>query len=65
MLQSHNDSAVAIAECIGGSVDNFSAMMNAKAKEIGCKNTHFCHLRMDWMQKILVEHITQLQKIWL
>ena len=35
------DSAVAIAECIGGSVDNFSAMMNAKAKEIGCKNTHF------------------------
>lgn len=24
-----------------GSVDNFSAMMNAKAKEIGCKNTHF------------------------
>ena len=34
MLQSHNDSAVAIAECIGGSVDNFSAMMNAKAKEI-------------------------------
>ena len=41
MLQSHNDSAVAIAECIGGSVDNFSAMMNAKAKEIGCKNTHF------------------------
>ena len=34
MLQSHNDSAVAIAECIGGSVDNFSAMMNAKAKEM-------------------------------
>lgn len=41
MLQSHNDSAVAIAECIGGSVENFSVMMNEKAKEIGCKNTHF------------------------
>ena len=41
MLQSHNDSAVAIAEYIGGSVENFSDMMNAKAKEIGCKNTHF------------------------
>lgn len=41
MLQSHNDSAVAIAECIGGSVENFSDMMNAKAKEIGCQNTHF------------------------
>ena len=41
MLQSHNDSAVAIAECIGGSVENFASMMNAKAKEIGCQNTHF------------------------
>lgn len=41
MLQSHNDSAVAIAECIGGSVEAFSSMMNTKAKEIGCKNTHF------------------------
>lgn len=41
MLQSHNDSAVAIAEYIGGSVEKFSAMMNKKAKEIGCKNTHF------------------------
>lgn len=41
ILQSHNDAAVAIAECIGGSVKNFSSMMNAKAKEIGCQNTHF------------------------
>lgn len=41
MLQSHNDSAVAIAECIGGSVDAFASMMNAKAREIGCQNTHF------------------------
>lgn len=41
MLQSHNDSAVAIAECIGGTVENFASMMNAKAKEIGCKDTHF------------------------
>ncbi len=41
MLQSHNDSAVAIAECIGGTVENFASMMNKKAKEIGCKNTHF------------------------
>ena len=41
MLQSHNDSAVAIAESIGGSVEKFSDMMNKKAAEIGCKNTHF------------------------
>ena len=41
LLQSHNDSAVAIAEHIGGSVEGFSDMMNAKAREIGCMDTHF------------------------
>lgn len=41
MLESHNDSAVAIAEHIGGSVENFAAMMNEKAKELGCKDTYF------------------------
>lgn len=41
MLKSHNDTAVAIAEYIGGSVEGFAQMMNAKAKEIGCTNTHF------------------------
>lgn len=41
MLESHNDSAVAIAEHVGGSVEDFAAMMNEKAKEIGCENTYF------------------------
>lgn len=41
MLESHNDSAVVIAEHIAGSVEAFSDMMNAKAKELGCKNTHW------------------------
>ena len=41
MLESHNDSAVVIAEHIGGSVEGFADMMNAKAKEIGCENTYF------------------------
>lgn len=41
MLESHNDSAVAIAEHIGGSVEGFAEMMNRKAKEIGCENTYF------------------------
>ena len=41
MLESHNDSAVAIAEHIGGSVEAFSGLMNQKAKDIGCTNTHF------------------------
>lgn len=41
MLESHNDSAVAIAEHIGGSVEGFAAMMNQKAMDIGCTQSHF------------------------
>ncbi len=41
MLESHNDTAVAIAEHIGGSVEGFAAMMNEKAKELGAYNTNF------------------------
>jgi D-alanyl-D-alanine carboxypeptidase (penicillin-binding protein 5/6) len=41
MLSSGNDAAVAIAEHIGGSVNGFAGMMNARAKEIGANHTHF------------------------
>lgn len=41
MLESHNDSAVAIAEHVAGSVEEFAVLMNQKAQEIGCKNTWF------------------------
>ena len=41
MLASGNDAALAIAEHVGGSVEGFVEMMNAKAQEIGAYNTHF------------------------
>lgn len=41
MLESHNDTAVAVAEFVGGSVEGFADMMNAKARELGCENTYF------------------------
>lgn len=41
MLRSGNDAAVAIAYEIAGSVDNFSVLMNKRAKEIGAKDTNF------------------------
>ena len=41
MLESHNDTAVAIAEHIGGSVERFTKLMNQKAKELGCIWTNF------------------------
>ena len=41
MLRSGNDAALAIANYVGGSVDNFVTMMNKKAVEIGMKNSKF------------------------
>lgn len=41
MLKSYNDAAVALAEHIGGSVDEFCEMMTQKAKEIGAEDTVF------------------------
>lgn len=41
MLESHNDTAVAIAEHMSGSVQNFAAEMNKKAKALGMADTHF------------------------
>lgn len=41
MVPSHNDTAVAIAEHISGSSSAFVNLMNQKAAEIGCTNTHF------------------------
>ena len=41
MLKSANDAAYVLAEHVGGSVEGFSEMMNKKAEELECKNTHF------------------------
>ena len=36
-----NDAAIVLAEAVSGNVDDFVNLMNEKAKEIGCLNTHF------------------------
>lgn len=41
MLESHNDTAVALAEHTAGSVEAFARRMNEKAEELGCTDTHF------------------------
>ncbi|MGC8861338.1 MAG: D-alanyl-D-alanine carboxypeptidase family protein [Armatimonadota bacterium] len=41
MVRSANDAAVAAAEHIAGSTGKFAQMMNKKAREIGCTDTHF------------------------
>lgn len=43
MLASANDIANGIAEYIGGSLSGFADLMNARAQELGCVNTHFAN----------------------
>lgn len=40
-IASANDAMVVMAEKIGGTHEGFVKKMNEKAKELGCKNTHF------------------------
>lgn len=41
MIPSENDAAIVLAEHISGSVEEFAKLMNKRAEELGCKNTHF------------------------
>ena len=40
-MRSGNDSAVALAEYAGGSIEGFAEKMNKKASDLGLNNTHF------------------------
>lgn len=41
MVGSSNDAAIVLAEHVSGSQEEFSNLMNAKAQELGCTNSHF------------------------
>ena len=41
LVKSANEAANVLAEHISGSIEEFSNMMNNRAKELGCENTHF------------------------
>lgn len=41
MVASANEACNVIAEYISGSVENFVALMNQRAQELGCTNTHY------------------------
>ena len=43
LLKSANEIGNGLAEHVSGSVSAFAELMNAKAKELGCKNTHFAN----------------------
>lgn len=41
MLPSANEAANILAEHVAGSISSFATMMNTRAEELGCENTHF------------------------
>ena len=41
LVVSGNDAAIALSESVGGSSENFIALMNMKARKLGLKNSHF------------------------
>ncbi|SFC88402.1 D-alanyl-D-alanine carboxypeptidase family protein [Butyrivibrio sp. YAB3001] len=41
MVGSANEVANAVAEHVSGSIDDYVKLMNTRAKELGCTNTHF------------------------
>lgn len=43
LLPSANEATQILAETVGGDIDTFVGMMNDKAKELGCENTHFAN----------------------
>ena len=43
LLKSANEVANGLAEHVSGSVNAFADLMNARAIELGCTNTHFCN----------------------
>lgn len=43
LLGSANEVAYGLAEHVGGDLDTFVQMMNDKAQELGCTNTHFAN----------------------
>lgn len=65
VIASGNDASVAMAEHIGGSEDNFVAMMNARAAELGMEHTHFvdcCGLTDDPQHYMTARDIATLSR---
>lgn len=56
IIRSANEVAAQIAEHVGGTEQNFIDMMNQRAAEIGCTNTHFANASGLPIQIIILQH---------
>ncbi len=72
LVKSANDVSSQLAEYVGGSISGFAEMMNQKAEELGCTNTHFvnaCGLEDDdhytsaWDMVLIMQEALQYGRI--
>lgn len=61
VIASANDCAVALAEYVAGSEENFVAAMNARAAELGMQNTHFENT--NGLDDTVTDHVTSARDI--
>lgn len=61
VIGSANDAATLLGEYISGSEESFIALMNARAKELGMKNTHF--VNATGLDDTTDEHLTTARDI--
>ncbi len=61
VIASANDAALALAEHIAGTEENFVAMMNKRAAELGMKNTRFENT--NGLDDTVTEHVTSARDI--
>lgn len=64
IVQSGNDACIVVAENIAGTEEEFAALMNEKAAEIGLKNSHFANSTglPDSEHKMSVEDLAKLSE---
>ena len=64
IVQSGNDACIVVAENIAGTEEEFAALMNEKAAEIGLKNSHFANSTglPDPEHKMSVEDLAKLSE---
>lgn len=57
MIKSGNDAALILADFIGnGNIETFVNMMNEKAKELNCNDTHFTNPHGLYDETIIQQH---------
>ncbi len=61
IISSANDAAVVLAEAIAGSEESFVGMMNARASELGMKNSHFENT--NGLDDTVTNHVTSARDI--